>query len=44
VGGARHEHVPVAADEEVALTPAAQFEHTICGRLAGERLPAARQA
>ncbi len=44
VGGARHEHAPVAADEKVALTPAAQLEHTVRGLLAGERLPAARQA
>ena len=44
VGSARHEHAPVTGDEEIALTPAAQLEHTIRGLFAGERLPAARQA
>jgi hypothetical protein len=44
VGSARHQHAPVAGDEEVALAPAAQLEHTVRGLLAGQRLPAARQA
>jgi len=44
VGNARHEHAPVAGDEEVALAPAPQLEHTVRGLLVGERLPAARQA